>query len=215
MTALTTTESGRLRELETVVERGQQTFVEVGRALAEIRDSRLYRQEHGTFEDYCRSRWGFTRRRADLLIEGAETALRLQNENNCSQTPKTESQARPLTKLKEPEQQREAWSKAQEIARDEGKPVAARHVEMAVDEVRTPRTSRTPPMTPTLGLMYARSAIAQLEKISATTRNGSRPWNWFTNGPQPQPGLRPRCVKDRNTSQRLSACRHGGVMPKA
>ncbi len=31
----------RLAELETVIERGQQTFIEVGLALTEIRESRL------------------------------------------------------------------------------------------------------------------------------------------------------------------------------
>ena len=32
----------RLRQLEGVIERGLETFIEVGRALLEIRDSRLY-----------------------------------------------------------------------------------------------------------------------------------------------------------------------------
>jgi hypothetical protein len=39
-------ERGRLAELEQVVERGLQTFVEVGLALTEIRDSRLYRVKY-------------------------------------------------------------------------------------------------------------------------------------------------------------------------
>ena len=36
-------ESQRLIELEKVIEGGRQTFVEVGTALAEIRDSQIYR----------------------------------------------------------------------------------------------------------------------------------------------------------------------------
>ena len=41
-------------------------FVDVGKALLEIRDSRLYREGWGAFEDYCRDRWGFS---ADFVRE--------------------------------------------------------------------------------------------------------------------------------------------------
>ena len=54
----------RLAELETVIESGIRTFVDVGRALLEIRDSRLYRESYPTFDEYCRERWGFGRIRA-------------------------------------------------------------------------------------------------------------------------------------------------------
>lgn len=43
LAALTTTETERLTDLETTIERGLKTFVEVGQALMEIRDGRLYR----------------------------------------------------------------------------------------------------------------------------------------------------------------------------
>ena len=48
--------------------------------------------------------------------------------------PKNEAQARPLAKLPAA-QQPAAWEKAQAKAKDEGKPVAARHIEAAVAEV--------------------------------------------------------------------------------
>ena len=51
----------RLSELEALIERGQQTFIEVGLALTEIRDSKLYRQDFATFDQYCEKRWGWTR----------------------------------------------------------------------------------------------------------------------------------------------------------
>lgn len=47
--------------------------------------------------------------------------------------PETEYQARHLAKLP-PADQPKAWEKANEIAKAEGKPVAARHVEQAVAE---------------------------------------------------------------------------------
>jgi hypothetical protein len=61
-----------LADCEAVIERGLTTFVEVGEALATIRDARLYKDTHGTFEDYCRERWGFSRRHSNRLIEAAE-----------------------------------------------------------------------------------------------------------------------------------------------
>jgi hypothetical protein len=52
--ALSPQEHGRLVELETVVERGRDTFVAVGRALSEIRDGKLYRATHRSFKTYLR-----------------------------------------------------------------------------------------------------------------------------------------------------------------
>ena len=70
---LAVTEQYKLKECETVIERGLNTFVDVGNALAAIRDGKLYRETHGTFEDYCRDKWGFSRPRAYQFIEAAET----------------------------------------------------------------------------------------------------------------------------------------------
>jgi hypothetical protein len=128
---LTTTESVRLCELERIIQKGKDTFVEVGTALAEIRDSRIYRNTFATFEEYCRERWGFDRTYAHRLIESAAVCNVLPIGNK----PASESQARPLAKLPA-EQQPAAWEKAQDIAKEEGKPLAARHVEKAVAEVK-------------------------------------------------------------------------------
>jgi hypothetical protein len=38
------------------IDGGIKTFIEVGSALLEIRDDRLYRESYGTFDDYCRVR---------------------------------------------------------------------------------------------------------------------------------------------------------------
>ncbi len=62
-----------LAECERVIERGLKTFIEVGHALARIREERLYRETHTTFEDYCRGRWEFDASRARQLISAAKT----------------------------------------------------------------------------------------------------------------------------------------------
>lgn len=104
--ALSFDEKTRFEQLEAIVERGVETFVEVGNALLEIRNLRLYRREFSTFEDYCRQRWQLSRRHAYELISAAEVVSNL-----CAMAhtlPSNERQVRPLAKL-EPEQQREAW----------------------------------------------------------------------------------------------------------
>ncbi len=72
--SLSELEQTKLQQLETVINRGKQAFVEVGTALMEIRVSRLYRGEFDTFEEYCQSKWGFTRQFASLQIQSAEIA---------------------------------------------------------------------------------------------------------------------------------------------
>lgn len=100
-------ESRSLDELESVIERGVHTFVEVGEALLEIRDRRLYRnQGFATFEDYCQKRWGWSRARGYQLIDAAKVA---ENLSTVVDTPLNERQARELAQLP-PEQQREAWT---------------------------------------------------------------------------------------------------------
>lgn len=117
--SLTDDETRRLVDLEFVINRGLQTFVEVGTALAEIRDRRLYRASHATFEVYCRERWGFGRTRAHRLIEAADMAATLPMGN----MPANERVARELAPLKaDPERMREAWAEAVEAS--DGQPTA-------------------------------------------------------------------------------------------
>ncbi len=83
-----------LDECERIIERGLASFVEVGEALMEIRDSRLYRDTHGTFEDYCRARWHISRDYAYKQIRAAKVAQ--DNVDRGLQAPKTEREAREL-----------------------------------------------------------------------------------------------------------------------
>lgn len=68
---LTPEETASLEAYESRIERGLQTWIEVGICLMEIRDKRLYRASYDTFTDYCQERWEFRRRRADTLIQCA------------------------------------------------------------------------------------------------------------------------------------------------
>ena len=74
-TLLTEQEQSRFDELEGIIDKGLKTFIEVGEALGEIRDARLYRQEYDNFEAYCRDKWNYSRFYAHRLIEGARIAM--------------------------------------------------------------------------------------------------------------------------------------------
>jgi hypothetical protein len=126
---ITLEESRDLVRLEKVIDGGLQTFLEVGAALAEIRDRRLYRIEHKTFEAYCRDKWSIGRTYAHRIMAAAETVEMLPMGNK----PTSERQARPLTKI--PAENRvEAWQRAVERA-DGGQPTTA-DVEAVVEEVK-------------------------------------------------------------------------------
>lgn len=92
-------EQDNLRECETVIERGLATFVEVGTALARIRDGRLYRATHATFEDYCRERWGFSRNYANKQIAAAETVRAVEREMGTNVPIANEGQARAIAPI--------------------------------------------------------------------------------------------------------------------
>ena len=132
---LTTSERGLLTSYETVVQQGLDSFVEVGNALAAIRDGRLYRESHQTFEAYCVERWNLSKSRAYQFLRGAEVVERLAECTTVDVMPDNEAQVRPLASLPE-EQQAEAWKEAVESAPvdDDGQPqVTAKHVEAAVE----------------------------------------------------------------------------------
>lgn len=129
----------RLTALEDVIERGRQTFVEVGLALLEIRESRLYREAHPTFEDYCKERWGWSRSKAYRLMDAASLSPIGDIQN--------EAQAREFAPLRgQPETVKDVW---QEVSTN-GHPTAEKireavsrrmdvHYSSATDEWSTPQ----------------------------------------------------------------------------
>jgi len=127
MNELTITEQASLEKLERTIEKGLASFYEVGSALLTIRNSKLYRGTHGTFEAYCLDKWGMGSSRARQLIDAAKRVENIESVTNV--TPASEAVTRPLASLP-PEQQPEAWQRAVDTA-PEGK-VTAAHVASVV-----------------------------------------------------------------------------------
>src|SRR6516165_4180442 len=87
----------RLAQLEAIIETGMQTFIQVGNALLEIRNQRLYREQgFSRFEDYCRKRWNMSQPHAQRMIDASEVAHNL---IPMGITPQNERQARELARL--------------------------------------------------------------------------------------------------------------------
>ena len=115
----------------------QQAFFIAGKALKQLRDKRLYRETHSSFEAYVKERFDFTKRAAYYLIDAHEVVNNLKSEQivhtniNTNILPTKESQCRPLAKLP-PEKQREVWRDAVEKAN--GKVPSARIIKEVVKQ---------------------------------------------------------------------------------
>ncbi|WP_442939858.1 hypothetical protein [Nostoc sp.] len=124
--------------------RVERAFFEAGKALTELRDRRLYRSSHRTFEDYCRDRFGHSRQKSNYLIAAANvyenlTTIYCQNmgiddltTNGSQILPTSEGQVRPMTKL-EPQEQWEVWQTA--VKQAGGKVPSGRVVKDVIERI--------------------------------------------------------------------------------
>ena len=151
---LDVTQRARFQELESIVEHGLQTFYEVGKALDEIREQKLYRATHKSFEAYCRERWAIARRTADQFIAAARVMENLSA--IALRIPTKENQVRPLAGLS-PELQLEIWEEALELSPN-GMPTGAA-VQRLVDQ-----------RFPSLGSGRSKDTDSELEKLRSDNK---------------------------------------------
>jgi hypothetical protein len=105
-----------LVDLEQVIERGLQTFIKVGHALAEIREYRLYHQlGYRTFQEYCAQRWGWTRQSAYYYISASAVAKNVKPILHSS-APSYSQAIQPAALS--PEQQREVAARSRLFRHD-------------------------------------------------------------------------------------------------
>ncbi len=124
-------EAQQLEQCEAVLSQGLGVFFEVGRALLAIREGRLYRATHATFETYCHERWGIGRSYASRVI-GAAKLMKTLPPNSNLPVPTNEFQIRPCLKV-EPDQFPRIWEETIRRAK-EGR-VTAHLVQMVIDEL--------------------------------------------------------------------------------
>lgn len=97
-----------LARLETTIKDHFESFSKAGDALVAIRDGRLYRETHGTFDDYCRERWDMSKTNANRLIAAASVLHNIEKVKESKDIAEhlTESAVRPLTGLTPAQQQK-------------------------------------------------------------------------------------------------------------
>jgi hypothetical protein len=132
----------RLRECERIVKRGSKTFMEVGNALAEIRDGKLWREAqapndeagYASFDDYTQRRFGFSKSYASRLISGLKAVEKLPIGNI------NEAQARELAAVPA-ESRKEVYDAASEAT--DGKPTA-RAIREAAERLQSDSNAPAP-----------------------------------------------------------------------
>lgn len=191
MSPLTDMERSELVQYEQTIKQGLNTFFDVGIALAQIREKRLYRDHHDTFEEYCQERWEMSKTHANRFIASANVMKALK-EPPAQMTidemtpgavtpigvspadapieilPENESQVRPLTKL-EPDLQRTAWAQVTEAVKTGAKLTAAL-VEEVVSRILTPKEPEPQPEPkpiPDERQIDIEEAISQAEETEA------------------------------------------------
>ena len=180
--SLSVSEIKERNELENTV---QQAFYSAGIALKTLRDKKLFRETHATFESYIGDRFGFTKRKAYYLIDAVEVVNNLKSEPLVHFLPTSERQCREVAKLPA-QQQSQAWLTSVEKVGGNKIP-SARIVKEVVNEMRgkpkmeskpvTEKIVRTPDMEAEYLIYSDRETYELLEayrlKIGAATKNGA------------------------------------------
>jgi hypothetical protein len=125
---LSAVEARELECCEQILRKGLQTFFEVAQALLMIREKRLYRLTHPTFEAYCRQRWSYSRSYAWRLLAAAER-LQLLPPKDGAPRPAHERQMRPFL-LMAPRHFPELWQ--QVVDRAAGKNITERLIRKVI-----------------------------------------------------------------------------------
>lgn len=132
---LDTVERNKLRKLESVVAEGITSFLAVGDALKEIRDAKLYRESHKSFEKYVSDKWSMQKSQAYRLIDASVVSQNLSPMGDKNERVSEITTERQLRELKDvPAESIEAVvNKAADIAGE--KTITASDIKQAREEV--------------------------------------------------------------------------------
>jgi len=145
---LTTNERNEWHRALKVIEKGWKTVVEVGLALKQIRESRLYREDHVSWEAFCREVAGISKTEANRQIIDAEVVETLQapngvtDGNHTTPLPENRAQARALAQVKDAGVMRKVWE--QVVTTSANETVSARLISETAASLIPP----TPPKKP-------------------------------------------------------------------
>lgn len=136
-----------LEELETIINRGARAFIEVGNALTEIRDRKLFKPAFNTFPEYCKAKWGFSGKYAYKLIDASGVIKQLPKV--LSSEIKNCLQGLALSTVPEPQRQAVLHA-AIETAQKECRPMTGRDISEHAEKLNP-----KPDPDPLSGVQYA------------------------------------------------------------
>ena len=149
----------RLTCLENLIARNQGHFYEIGKALKEIRDKRLYKQTlYETFEAYTRARWDMGKSQAYRLMDSYTVV------NNLSPIgdilPRNEFQARPLVQLNFVEQ-RKVWKSFLNT----GIEITAHNIKKFISSCKASDQGKPVDLTNQISQEYMAAVLGMLEQV--------------------------------------------------
>jgi hypothetical protein len=117
---LSVEERVRFAQLTRIVETNLSSFLAAGKALTEIKSSKLYRERFSSFEEFARVTFGLCRSTCDQLVRTTATA-ELLLANGVELPPGTqEAVVRPVSSLPSPELQVQTWRLVQAVSPERG-----------------------------------------------------------------------------------------------
>lgn len=132
------------KKLDQQIRKGIAGYFEAGNALRLIQERQLWKAGGFlTWEAYCRDVAGWSRSHAHRLVQAAKVASELRSAlpigNTTHETiiPESESQVRPLLRLKDPVERSEAWRRSIDLA--DGQQPTAKEIAEAVSEILRPK----------------------------------------------------------------------------
>lgn len=109
---LSAEEENDLHNLEERIHNGLEGFLEVGRAMFEIRDRRLYRANYASWDDYCERKWNISGRHGSYQLTAMLKTVEISNQPGTVVLPAKESQTRPIDLDFEPAEKGLIWNRA-------------------------------------------------------------------------------------------------------
>lgn len=131
---LTADEKKRLFSAEATIRNGRKAYQNIGRALTDIAQFKLYRSTHSTMAKYARDKWDMTTARVSQY-QAAYRIHCLLSETGMKPLPASESQCRPLVRIPADLDMDARIIQAWSDVLDAGQPITAKLVNEKVDGV--------------------------------------------------------------------------------
>lgn len=169
----------RLTHLENIIADNRRRFYEIGKALKEIKESRLYKLTlFETFEAYARTRWDIGKSQVYRLIDAYRVVSNLSPIGDI--LPGNEAQTRPLVPL-DPLEQRRIWKEFLNT----GMEITALNVKKFIADRKAAEKNAPVDLTDRISREYMEAVqqmlqqvrIAQNDQWRKTSRQAALLWN--------------------------------------